>query len=379
MRRGNQEAIALAVTALLWMDGCGGQGKADPKAEAPPHADVERGQDLDVVQVDHPEQFPLAVAVARSARPQLVATGVVSPDVSRTVPVVSLAAGRATEIRARLGDTVKKGQLLVRIQSSDISAAFADFRKATADEGLTQTQFERAKLLYDKGAISLNELQVAQDAEKKAKVDVETTTERLRLLGGDPDRPAGTVDVLAPVSGVIVEQNVTASAGVKSLDNSPSLFTIADLSAVWILCDVYENDLASVHVGETAELRLNAYPDRVLTGRISNIGPILDPNMRTAKVRIEVRNPGLMKIGMFVSATFHARKTESHAVVPSSAVLHLHDRDWVYVPDGGKKFRRVNVVAGTALSNNSQEIVSGIQPGQRVVANALVLQSTVEQ
>jgi len=180
MRRGNQEAIALAVTALLWMDGCGGQGKADPKAEAPPHADVERGQDLDVVQVDHPEQFPLAVAVARSARPQLVATGVVSADVSRTVPVVSLAAGRATEIRARLGDTVKKGQLLVRIQSSDISAAFADFRKATADEGLTQTQFERAKLLYDKGAISLNELQVAQDAEKKEKVDVETTFSRMR-------------------------------------------------------------------------------------------------------------------------------------------------------------------------------------------------------
>ena len=116
-----------------------------------------------------------------------------------------------------------------------------------------------------------------------------------------------------------------------------------------------------------------------MTGRISNIGPILDPNMRTAKVRIELRNPGMMKIGMFVSATFHARKTESHAVVPSSAVLHLHDRDWVYVPDGEKKFRRVNVVAGTSLSNNSQEIVSGIQPGQRVVANALVLQSTVEQ
>src|SRR5206468_6442746 len=101
------------------------------------------------------------------------------------------------------------------------------------------------------------------------------------------------------------EQNVTASAGVKSLDNSPNLFTIADLSAVWILCDVYENDLATVHVGETAELRLNAYPDRVLTGRISNIGPILDPNMLTAKVRIEVRNPGVMKIGMFVTATFH--------------------------------------------------------------------------
>jgi membrane fusion protein, heavy metal efflux system len=379
MRHGNQEAITLAVAALLWVGGCGGQGKADPKAEAPPPAKVERGQDVNLVQVDRPEQFPLATAVARSAAAQLVTTGVVSPDVSRTVPVVSLAAGRAMEVHTRLGDFVKKGQLLVRIQSSDISAAFADFRKAIADELLTQAQFERAKLLYDKGAISQNDLQVAEGAENKAKVDVETTTERLRLLGGNPDHPAGTVDVLAPVSGVIVEQNVTASAGVKSLDNSPNLFTIADLSSVWILCDVYENDLASVHLGETVEIRLNAYPDRVLAGRISNISPILDPNMRTTKVRIEVHNPGLMKIGMFVSATFHARKEETHAVVPSSAILHLHDRDWVYIPDGEKKFRRVDVVAGIALPNNSQEIVSGIQPGQRVVANALVLESTVEQ
>src|ERR1700722_462249 len=379
MRVGNQGAVTLAVAALLWIGGCGGEGKADPKTEAPPHADVERGQDLNVVQPDRPEQFPLATAAARSAAPQLITTGVVSPDVSRTIPVVSFASGRATEIHARLGDTVKKGQLLVRIQSSDISVAFADFRKATADELLTQTQFERAKLLYDKGAISLNDLQVAQDAENKAQVDVETTAERLRLLGGNPDHPSGTVDILAPIPGVVVEQNVTASAGVKSLDNSPNLFTIADLSSVWILCDVYENDVASVHVGETAEIRLNAYPDRTLAGRIGNISPILDPNMRTAKFRIEVPNPGLLRIGMFVSATFHARKTETRAVVPSSAILHLHDRDWVYVPDGEKKFRRVDVVAGIALPNNSQEIVSGIQPGQRVVVNALVLQSAVEQ
>jgi membrane fusion protein, heavy metal efflux system len=379
MRCRKNEAITLGITVLLWVAGCGGQGKADPKAEAPPRADVEQGQDLNVVQVDRPEQFPLATALARSVAPQLITTGMVSPDVSRTVPVVSLAAGRVTEIHARLGDIVRKAQLLVRIQSSDISGAFADFRKATANELLTQTQFERAKLLYDKGAISLNDLQVGQDAENKAKVDVETTAERLRLLGGNLDHPTGTVDVLAPISGVIVEQNVTTSAGVKSLDNSPNLFTIADLSSVWILCDVYENDLATVHVGETAEIQLNAYPDRILTGRISNISPILDPNLRTAKVRIEVHNPGLMKIGMFVSATFHARKTETRAVVPSSAILHLHDRDWVYVPGGEKKFRRVNVIAGASLPNNSQEIVSGVQPGQRVVSNALALQSTVEQ
>jgi cobalt-zinc-cadmium efflux system membrane fusion protein len=237
---------------------------------------------------------------------------------------------------------------------------------------------DRSKLLYDKGAISLNDLQVAQGTEDKAKVDVENTTERIRVLGADINHPAAIVDVRAPVSGVITDQQVTNAAGVAGL-GSPNPFTISDLSNAWILCDVYENDLAKVHIGETAEIRLNAYPNQVFTGRISNVLPVLDPTIRTAKVRIEVRNPGMMRVGMFVSAAFHGQRKETHTVVPASAILHLHDRDWVYIPDGEKKFRRINVVAGTALPNNSQEIISGVQPGQQVVSNALVLQSTVEQ
>jgi len=138
----------------------------------------------------------------------LVATGAVSPDISRTVPVVSIATGRVVEIHARLGDTVKKGQLLLRVESADTSAACADYRKAIADEQLARTQLERSQLLYDKGAVSLNELQVAQDAEDKAKVDVENTTERLRVLGGDINHPAAIVEILAPATGVITDLQV---------------------------------------------------------------------------------------------------------------------------------------------------------------------------
>ncbi|HEY6974386.1 MAG TPA: efflux RND transporter periplasmic adaptor subunit, partial [Nitrospiraceae bacterium] len=123
----------------------------------------------------------------------------------------------------------------------------------------------------------------------------------------------------------------------------------------------------------------NAYPGRVFQARISNIGPVLDPNIRTAKVRLELQNPGLMRIGMFVTATFHGQSQEVRAAVPADAVLHLHDRDWVYVPAGEGKFRRVEVAAGTMLPQHMQEIVSGIRPGQQVVSNALVLQNTVEQ
>jgi cobalt-zinc-cadmium efflux system membrane fusion protein len=259
-----------------------------------------------------------------------------------------------------------------------MSGAFSDYRKAVADEKLGRIQFERAKLLYDKGAISLNDFQTAEDVENKAQVDVENTTERLRVLGGSTDQRAAIVDIRAPVSGVITDQQVTNAAGVAGL-GSPNPFTISDLSYVWILCDVYENDLGNVHVGETAEVRLNAYPDKVLRGRIGNIGPILDPNLRTAKVRIEIENPGLMKIGMFVTATFHGEKKEMHAAVPADAILHLHDREWVYVPAGDKTFRRVEVRSGETLPDKMQEIVAGLQPGQQVVSKALVMQNTVEQ
>ncbi|MGC1619061.1 MAG: efflux RND transporter periplasmic adaptor subunit [Candidatus Acidiferrum sp.] len=368
-------ALSLGLACLA---GSCGESRGDPKAEAPPPAVVEHEQDVNVVKVVHPEQFPLFTAVAHAAARELNATGVVTPDISRTVPVISIATGRVVEIKARLGDTVKKGQLLMRVQSEDIAAAFSDYRKAVADEKLASAQLERAKLLYEKGAFSLNDSQTAEDVENKAHVDVETAAEHLRVLGSPLDHPSGIVDVYAPVSGVITDQQVTNAAGVAGL-GSPNPFTISDLSDVWILCDVYENGLAEVHVGESANIRLNAYPDRVFRGRIGNIGPILDPNLRTAKVRIEVANPGLMKVGMFVTATIRSEKKEMHAAIPADAILHLHDRDWIYAPAGEKKFRRVEVTLGETLPNKMQEIVAGVEAGQQVVSNALVLQNTVEQ
>ncbi len=307
-------------------------------------------------------------------------TGVVSPDVARSVPAISLASGRVVEVKARLGDTVKKGQLLLRVRSADISGAFSDYRQALADETLTKAQLERAKVLFEKGAIAKKDLEVAVDIGEKARVNREATVEKLKVLGVTDleHHPNGIVDVYAPISGVIVEQNVTAGAGVKTLDNSPNLFTIANLDDVWIMCDVYENDFPFVRVGEYADVRLNAYPGKVFKGRISNIAPILDPAIRTAKVRLEMHNPGLMRIGMFATATFYGHEQETHSVVPAGAILHLHDRDWVYVPLQGSEFRRVEVKSGRMLPGAMQE-VTGIEPGRKVVANALAFQVTAEQ
>ena len=378
MRRPSTQMLVLSSVVILFLCSCG-NGKSDPNAGAPPPLKVERAEDRNVFQVDHPDKFPLATAAERVTTSQLTATATVNPDISRTVPVISLATGRVVEIKARLGDMVKKGQVLLRVQSADIAGAYSDYQKAVADEQLARTQSERAQLLYDKGAISLNDLQIAQDSEAKAQVDVKTTAEKLRVLGNaNLDQPTGVVDIHAPITGVITDQQVTNAGGVAGL-SSPNPFTISDLTYVWILCDVYENDLASVRVGEKADVRLNAYTDKTFTGTISNVSPILDPNLRTAKVRIEVRNPGIMRPGMFGTATFHGQKKEKLAAVPTNAVLHLHDRDWVYVPAGGNNFRRVEVKAGEMLPGEMQEIRSGIAPGQQVIANALEFQNTAEQ
>ncbi len=379
--RDPRKAVAfLALFLAFFLAACGSKETPDPKAEAPPPAQVEQEPDANHVKVDHPDQFPLATATAVDAAPELNVTGVVSPDVSRNVPVISIASGRILEIHTRLGDQVTKGQLLMKVQSADIAAAFSDYRHAVADETLARAQLERAKLLLEKGAIAAKDVEVAQDVEDKAKVDIETSLDHLRVLGADINNPSPVVNVYAPISGVITDQQVTAAAGTQGLA-SPSAFTVSDLSHVWILCDVYENDLPFVRVGEYADIKLNAYPGRLFRGRIENIGPVLDPSIRTAKVRIEIDNPGLLRLGMFVTATFHGSQKVLRASIPANAVLHLHDRDWVYMPIEGAtgEFHRVEVNAGKMIPPNSQEIISGVRPGDRVVSNALVLQNTAEQ
>jgi cobalt-zinc-cadmium efflux system membrane fusion protein len=368
---------ALCAALGCWLIGCN-QGKSDQRAEAPPPATVEAAFNPSNFKVDHPELFPLVTASERKIVPALNVTGAVQPDISRAVPVISLAAGRVVEIKARLGDVVKKGQVLLGVQSSDVSGAYQTYVKAENDERLNRLQLARAQKLYEKGAIAKSALESAEDAEGDAVADLDAAKEQLRILGINRDHPSGVVDVVAPISGVITDQEVTNASGVQGL-SGPSPFTISDLSYVWIMCDVYENDLDAVHVGELADIRLSGYPNKVFKGRIDNILPILDPNIRTAKVRIEVPNPGAMRIGMFVTATFYGKQPVSRALVPATAILHLHDRDWVYMSLGGKRVKRQEVVSGGTLSGNLQEIVSGLKPGDQVVTNALELQNTVEQ
>ncbi len=355
------------------------QKKFNPAEGAPPSAQVVPTGDMSLVSVDKPDQFPLVRAERLETPSELNVTGAVNPDVAREVPVISLASGRVIDIKTRLGDAVRKGQLLLQVQSNDITQAFDAYLKAVNDEQLANKAYVRAKDLYQHGAVPQSSLEQAEDSEQDAKADLSAAEQQLKTLGVDKNHPSSIVPVYAPISGVIIAQNVTNAAAVGvTYSGTSTAFTIADLSTLWILCDVYENDLPKIALGQSAKIHFSGYPDKMVTGRISEIDPILDPNIRTAKVRIEILNPGFLKLGMFVTATFDSRKPEAYAVVPTLAILHLHDRDWVFVPAGNNQFKRVEVRSGNILPGNKQQILSGIGPGQQVVSNVLQLEATLE-
>jgi cobalt-zinc-cadmium efflux system membrane fusion protein len=370
--------LLAAATALL-LSGC---GKKEDGSGAPPPAQVIQASDMSLITIDQNDvpKFPVVAAGEAEMSSELSATGAVFPDVAREVPVISLANGRVVDIKTRLDENVTKGQLLFQVQSPDITNAFNAYLKAVNDEQLANKADLRAQDLFKHGAISQAMVEQADTAERDAKADLTAAEDQLNIYGVDKDHPTSLVNVYAPITGVVIGQNITnaAAAGV-ALSGSATAFTIADLTSVWILCDVFENDIPRIKVGQDARIKVNSYPDRPVTGRISDIGPVLDPQTRTAKVRIQVANPGFLKLGMFVTATFSSSKRETHAVVPAEAVLHLHDRDWVFEPAGWNHFHRTEVHTGQMISGNRQVILSGIEPGRKVVANALLLETAGNQ
>lgn len=371
--RGRAFAAFLLCTALLAVSvACSSDTKAVPTKQ-------EITVDPNLLIIDHPELFQTVKVESRDLPTELHANGTVQPDVNKTVHVTSLGAGRVVDIKARLGDYVQKGQVLLVISSPDLAGAMGDYQKASADQALAQKALDRAQLLYSKGAFAQKDLEVAENAEARAQTDLKTAENRLRVLGGDPAHPSTMIELRAPITGTIVEQNVSGFEGIKSLDNTPNLFTIADLSSVWVVCDVYENDLGDVHIGDPAEVRLNAFPDRVFKGTVSDVARVLDPNTRSAKVRIVLANTdGAFRPGMFAAATFRSRKQTPHLVVPATAVMRLQDKDWVFRKQTANSFRRIEVQTA-GLPGGMQEIRQGAKAGDELVTNALVFSTAASE
>jgi cobalt-zinc-cadmium efflux system membrane fusion protein len=379
MKAGYLAGFIVTWTAFLMNTGCSSE-RVSAAPNVAPATTVESVPDRNLVTVANPERFLIARVEARRVSDQIQANGVIAADVGRTYPVTALSSGRVVEIRARLGDDVQKGQLLLTIVSPDMAQAISDLQKFRANEALTKTQLDRARLLNSHGVMAQKDLEVAEDTYNKATIDRQAAEEHIRILGGDPERLSSMIEIHAPVTGTIVEQNVSSAAGVKSLDNSPNLFTIADLSHVWVLCDVYENDLPRVRLGDRAEIELNAYPGRRLAGRVANISKLLDPNTRAAKVRVELANEsGILRPNMFATVHFVSQGSETRMVVPAAALLRLQDRDWVYVKLGDRQFRKTEVQAGPVNADKTQNVLRGLHPGEVVIADALTFDREVQK
>lgn len=365
-------AFTLTLVALAASVACSGNAKPAPTKE-------QVVVDPNLFTVDHPELFHTVKVEGRDLPTELKANGTVQPNVNKTIHVTSLGSGRVVDLKVRLGDYVKKGQSLLVISSPDLAGAMGDYQKAEADEVLARKALERAQLLFSRGALAQKDIELAQDTEDKAKTDLHTAESRIRVMGGDPAHPSSLIELRAPVAGTIVEQNVAGFEGIKSLDNTPNLFTIADLSDVWVVCDVFENDIGDVHAGDPAEVRLNAFPDRIFKGTVNDISRVLDPNTRSAKVRIVLANgDGSLRPGMFAVATFRSRKQALHLVVPATAIMRLQDKDWVFRKESANSYRRIEVQS-SGLADGLQVIQQGAKAGDELIANALAFSSAVSE
>ena len=319
--------------------------------------------------VDHPEQYPAGRRRARRRARQAECHRLgLSRHLVAKFPVISLANGRVVDIQARLDDNVKKGQLLLNVQSPDVTNAFDTYLKAVNDEQLANKAYVRAKDLYKHGAISQAMLEQAEDAENDAKADLD----RGRRAVEDPRRRQESPQqhrerVCAHLRRHRRAERDQRRGGRRHLSGSATAFTIADLCVVWILCDVYENDLPKVHLGQEAQISSARIPTRCSPAASAISARCSIPPSAPPRCASRLPNPGMLRLGMFVTATLLSR-SHSHArrragqrhPAPARSRLGLCARRRQPVPARRSDRRR-------HAARQQQEILSGIAPGQQVV------------
>lgn len=302
-------------------------------------------------------------------------TGSVAYNAFKTTPVFSPIGGPVHEILAAPGQNVRAGQPLLTVNSPDYSLARSGYIKARDALQLADKFYTRAKDLYQHGAIAESDLQQAESTRNQAEADMQASQDALHALGiEDPDamlkHPTKTtlqVPVLAPVAGEIVERLV--GPGQLLQGGATQCFTISDMSSVWVLVNIYQSDMAYVHMNDPVDVSTDSYP-QAFHGRISYIAPALDPNTRTLQARIVTDNPGeKLKKDMYVNAIVHAGGISDALTVPNAAVLRDSENlPFVYVQTDSNKFARRMVTLGDVHAGVTQ-IASGLKEGERVVAD----------
>jgi cobalt-zinc-cadmium efflux system membrane fusion protein len=322
---------------------------------------------------DQIAHLQIAPAVRGSLPRVLRFTGSVAYNALATTPVFSAAGGPVREILVMPGDMVRVGQPLLTINSPDYSQARSAYLKAKDALALADKNYKRAQDLFEHKAIAERDVQQAESDREQAQADVESSTDVLRALGvSDPEttvKASATllVPLLAPVKGEIVERLVGPGQLLQA--GMTQCFTISDTGTVWVLVNVYQSDLGSVHIGDPADITTDAYPD-VFRGRISYIAPALDPTTRTLQERIVAENPAhKLKKDMYVTATVRAGAIGNTLLVPDAAVLRdTENQPFLYLQTGATQFARRLVTLGESSDGRTQ-ITSGLKEGERVVGD----------
>jgi RND family efflux transporter MFP subunit len=302
--------------------------------------------------------------------------GVVEPNAYKQVIVTPIVGGRVTRVLAELGQSVRRGQPMAEIFSPDLAEAETRFVSARAELDAHERELQRTQKLTEIGAASRQELEMLHAAHTAKLTALDSARTRLELLGlsassinslGPGKDLSAVTTVPAPIAGIVTER--AANAGL-NVDTAAKLFTVVDLSTVWVVADVYETDLSHVRVGTPANVTTKAFPDLALSGRVSYIDPQVHPETRTVKVRVEVPNAGQeLRLGMFADVTIETDSDGSTTRIPRGAVQHVGDRTIVYVADPQQPGRFIEREVRTGEgTGNDVIIVSGLQAGDRIVA-----------
>jgi len=299
----------------------------------------------------------------------------IEPDPTRVVHVFAPAGGRIVELRVRPWDRVEKGQTIAELESSDLARAVADYHKALVDNQVKQKQLAREQDLLDHKAISEREFQQAQGDAQQAAAEVEAAREQIQVFGMDPDHASTELLVKAPRSGVILDVGAAPGEFSQALSASAPLSTVADITTVWAVGDIYEKDLQATKSGEPAQVTLNAYPGEKWMGRVNVVSSAVDPVTRTLHLRVVLPNADLrIKPAMFGSIRL-VRSTAQGIELPATAVVREGNDSYVFVAEGNGRYQRRDVKLGRSVDGNL-EILSGLNEGDTVVSEgALFLRS----
>lgn len=358
-------AYCCLVVASLGISACSTKTTPAMAAELPPGTiQLEPGNErLQFIKVE--------TARVTDAAPVVRLTGKVSFDEDHTQRVASPIDGRVNRILIELGDKVRAGQALIELTSPRVSELQADSQKALQDLNLATKGLERANKLKQDGAVSEKEAAQAQADFRKSKSDAARTDAQLRSLSVSASDPTTSAAIRSQIAGTIVERNILVGQEVRA-DSAQPLLTISNLADVWILADVYEQDLGMVKKGDSVTIRVPAYPDEVFQGKVDHVGDVLDPVSRTIKVRCSVPNPqSRLKPEMFAKIELTYIANRKAIVIPSSAILTDSEHTRVFVAGSDHVYRQRIVTVGPEVDDHVR-VLAGIEVGEQVVTEGAI-------